>query len=124
MDKSFVYATDIEEQEGGYPEVIEFARGADLLIHDAQYLQDEYFSNSKPKKGWGHSTVELATDVARKAVSNGWRYFIMNRCTTTERCGRSSSMPRAFSRSVVDRARAARCLNCIAAAWADLCILP
>ena len=38
-NKSFVYATDIEQQEGGYPEVIEFARGADLLIHDAQYLQ-------------------------------------------------------------------------------------
>ena len=66
-DKSFVYATDIEEQEGGYPEVIEFARGADLLIHDAQYLHDEYVSRVKPRKGWGHSTVDLAAEVARKA---------------------------------------------------------
>ncbi len=65
--KSVVYATDIEEQEGGYPDVIEFARGADLLIHDAQYLQDEYVSTSKPKKGWGHSTIEMATAVAQKA---------------------------------------------------------
>ena len=67
QDKSFVYATDIEEQEGGYPDIIEFIRGADLLIHDAQYLHDEYVSRTKPRKGWGHSTVELAIDVAKKA---------------------------------------------------------
>ena len=66
-NKSFVYATDIEQQEGGYPELIEFMRGADLLIHDAQYLHDEYVSRVKPRKGWGHSTVDLATEVAKKA---------------------------------------------------------
>src|SRR5262245_56576211 len=56
--KSIVYATDIEQQPGGYPDVIEFARDADLLIHDAQYRHDEYFSAAKPKKGCGHSTIE------------------------------------------------------------------
>jgi phosphoribosyl 1,2-cyclic phosphodiesterase len=66
-DKSFVYATDIEQQEGGYPELIEFIRGTDLLIHDAQYLHEEYVSAVKPRKGWGHSTVDLATEVAKKA---------------------------------------------------------
>jgi ribonuclease BN (tRNA processing enzyme) len=66
--KSLVYATDIEEQDGGYPEVIDFARGADLLIHDGQYLSDEYFSRTKPRKGWGHSTIELAIEVAKKAA--------------------------------------------------------
>jgi ribonuclease BN (tRNA processing enzyme) len=66
-NKSFVFATDIEQQEGGYPEVIEFARGADLLIHDAQYLPDEYFSRAKPRQGWGHSTVDSAVEVAQKA---------------------------------------------------------
>ncbi len=65
--KSLVYATDIEQKEGGYPEIIEFARGADLLIHDAQYLKQEYYSDSKPKKGWGHSTIEMAAEVARRA---------------------------------------------------------
>ncbi len=65
--KSIIYATDIEQRDGGYPEVIEFARGADLLIHDAQYLHDEYFSTAKPKKGWGHSTIEMAAEVAREA---------------------------------------------------------
>jgi ribonuclease BN (tRNA processing enzyme) len=68
QNKSFVFATDIEQQEGGYPEIIEFARGADLLIHDAQYLQEEYFSRTKPRKGWGHSTIDMAVDVAQKAA--------------------------------------------------------
>jgi ribonuclease BN (tRNA processing enzyme) len=65
--KSLVYATDVEQRVGGYPEIIEFARGADLLIHDAQYRHDEYFSDLKPKKGWGHSTVEMAAEVATKS---------------------------------------------------------
>jgi phosphoribosyl 1,2-cyclic phosphodiesterase len=37
-----------------------FVRDADLLIHDAQYLEEEY----SEKVGWGHSTVEYAVDVA------------------------------------------------------------
>ncbi len=37
--------------------------GADLLIHDAQYLASEY----EDHVGWGHSTVEYVIDVARRA---------------------------------------------------------
>lgn len=66
-NKSFVYATDIEQRDGGYPEIIEFARGADLLVHDAQYLHEEYDALAKPRRGWGHSTVEMAVEVAKKA---------------------------------------------------------
>jgi phosphoribosyl 1,2-cyclic phosphodiesterase len=66
--KSVVYATDLEETPGGYPDVIEFARDADVLIHDAQYLESEYTSAANPRKGWGHSTVESATEVAKKAA--------------------------------------------------------
>jgi phosphoribosyl 1,2-cyclic phosphodiesterase len=65
--KSVVYATDIEQRENGYPDVIEFARGADLLIHDAQYLRGEYYSRTKSKRGWGHSTIQMAAAVAKKA---------------------------------------------------------
>ena len=65
--KSVVYATDLEEAPGGYPDVIEFARDTDVLIHDAQYLESEYASAANPRKGWGHSTVESATEVAKKA---------------------------------------------------------
>ncbi len=67
QNKSVVYATDIEQRRGGYPEVIQFVRGADLLIHDAQYLASEYVSRSQSRRGWGHSTVERAAEVAKKA---------------------------------------------------------
>jgi phosphoribosyl 1,2-cyclic phosphodiesterase len=66
-DKSIVYATDIEQKRHANPDIIDFIRGADLLIHDAQYLDAEYFSRSTPRKGWGHSTVQGATEIARKA---------------------------------------------------------
>jgi len=39
---------------------IAFIKGADLVIHDAQYTEEEYGG----RVGWGHSTVEYATDVA------------------------------------------------------------
>lgn len=43
--------------------VRENARGADVLMHDAQYTLEEY-----PKcRGWGHSTWEEAVAVARDA---------------------------------------------------------
>jgi phosphoribosyl 1,2-cyclic phosphodiesterase len=67
QQKSVVYATDLEETPDGYPDVIEFARDADVLIHDAQYLESEYTSAANPRTGWGHSTVESATEVAKKA---------------------------------------------------------
>jgi phosphoribosyl 1,2-cyclic phosphodiesterase len=37
------------------------AHGADLLLHDAQYTEEEYAS----KIGWGHSTVEAAVAFSR-----------------------------------------------------------
>jgi len=40
-----------------------FAAGADLLIHDAQYLASEY----PDRQGWGHSTVEYVVEVAHRA---------------------------------------------------------
>ena len=39
---------------------VEFLRGADLVVHDSQYTCEEY----RTKTGWGHSTIEYATDVA------------------------------------------------------------
>ncbi|MGE5303706.1 MAG: MBL fold metallo-hydrolase [Alphaproteobacteria bacterium] len=66
-DKSMVYATDVEENAEENPEMTEFFRGTDLLVHDAQYFDTEYFSRTNPRKGWGHSTVEQAARVAHKA---------------------------------------------------------
>jgi ribonuclease BN (tRNA processing enzyme) len=67
QNKSVVYATDIEQEDGGYPDVIDFVRGTDVLIHDAQYVGSEYFSQRNPRRGWGHSTFKMAVEVARKA---------------------------------------------------------
>jgi diguanylate cyclase (GGDEF)-like protein len=39
---------------------IEFMRDADLVIHDAQYSEEEY----QTKVGWGHSPVSYVMDVA------------------------------------------------------------
>jgi len=66
--KSVVYATDVEQKDGGYPDIIRFIRGADVLIHDAQYLNREYHSATSPRTGWGHSTVERAAEVAKKSA--------------------------------------------------------
>ena len=41
----------------------ELVRGADLLIHDAQYTQEEYAT----RVGWGHSTIGQAIDLAAQA---------------------------------------------------------
>jgi len=42
---------------------VAFLKGADLVVHDAQYTEEEYPN----RLGWGHSTVEYATEVAAAA---------------------------------------------------------
>ena len=42
---------------------IAFMKDADLVIHDAQYSEEEYLQ----RVGWGHSTVEYAVDVVMEA---------------------------------------------------------
>lgn len=63
--KRIVYATDVEGYVGGDRRLIKFAENADLLIHDVQYRTSEYTDGGK--QGWGHSTAEMAADVARAA---------------------------------------------------------
>jgi len=45
------------------PHVIELARDADLLIHDAQYTSDEFAERTT----WGHCTIGYALEVAIQA---------------------------------------------------------
>lgn len=61
--KVLVFCTDIEHGDGIDSDIVELARGADLLIHVAQYTPDE----PGRKKGWGHSRREQAIEVARRA---------------------------------------------------------
>jgi phosphoribosyl 1,2-cyclic phosphodiesterase len=43
--------------------LIEFIRGVDLLIEDAQYTPEEYAEH----RGWGHSSTDYVTDMAIEA---------------------------------------------------------
>lgn len=61
--KTIVIATDTEGFVGGDQRLIKFAQGADLLLHDAQYEPKEYGM----MQGFGHSTYEMACDIAEKA---------------------------------------------------------
>ena len=65
--RTVVYATDVEAPKGGYEDVVSFARGADVLIHDAQYTDAEYHGGHLNKAGWGHSTVRMAAEAAQAA---------------------------------------------------------
>jgi len=65
--RAVVYATDTEGYRGGDSRIVKFAQGADVLIHDAQYTNEEYTDVADPKQGFGHSTVDMACEVAEKA---------------------------------------------------------
>jgi len=62
-DKTVVYCTDIEHGDTIDERIIELAKDADILLHDAQYTPDEL----KEKKGWGHSSWDQAIEVAARA---------------------------------------------------------
>jgi phosphoribosyl 1,2-cyclic phosphodiesterase len=70
--KAIVYATDTEHYAGHIDEkLVRLARGADVLVYDAQYTPEEYAGTAGtgggPKKGWGHSTFEEGAKIARAA---------------------------------------------------------
>ncbi len=62
--RAIVYATDTEHCGGAVDEqLLALARGADVLIYDAQYTEAEYAG----KRGWGHSTAQEGARLARAA---------------------------------------------------------
>lgn len=68
--KSIVYATDTEGYIGTDRRLVNFARNADVLIHDAQYSDDHYFgclAGFPATQGYGHSTATMASHVAASA---------------------------------------------------------
>jgi phosphoribosyl 1,2-cyclic phosphodiesterase len=63
---TMVFLTDNElgaNHGSRVPEFLEFVKGCDLLIHDAQYLPEEF----PRRRGWGHSSYEEVMDLARQA---------------------------------------------------------
>jgi phosphoribosyl 1,2-cyclic phosphodiesterase len=60
---TLVVCTDLEHLNGIDQNIVILAKDADLLIHDGQYTANEY----KKFKGWGHSSLEQAVEVAIQA---------------------------------------------------------
>jgi ribonuclease BN (tRNA processing enzyme) len=65
---SFVYATDVElARDTMTSDVGRLFEGADAICLDAQYTPAEYEGKiGIPKKGWGHSTMVDAAQVAQQ----------------------------------------------------------
>ncbi len=74
-DKSVVYATDTECYNGGSKKLEIFAKDADLLIHDSQYTKEDYLSEVNTKQGYGHSTFDMAYDIAISANAKRLAFF-------------------------------------------------
>jgi phosphoribosyl 1,2-cyclic phosphodiesterase len=58
-----VYATDVEHTDRPAESLVDLARGADVLLHDAMYVDSEY----EQRRGWGHSTWGGALATAQAA---------------------------------------------------------
>jgi len=61
--KVIVICTDLEHGETVDPRIVDFAKGADLLVHEAQYTEKELVNH----RGWGHSSYDQALEVAKRA---------------------------------------------------------
>jgi phosphoribosyl 1,2-cyclic phosphodiesterase len=69
--RSFVYVSDNElaphdtyhSPRDWRDRLVDFIRGANVLVHDATYTKDEYADH----RGWGHSTYDEAVDLALDA---------------------------------------------------------
>ncbi len=63
-NKSFVYAPDVELRDDSVVEpFVEFCSGCDLLVCNAAFSQADF----ERSVGCGHSSLEVAADVARRA---------------------------------------------------------
>lgn len=62
------YITDTEHFSDRLDEnVLWLCRDADVMIYDATYTDEEYYSAKSSKVGWGHSTWQEAVKVAKAA---------------------------------------------------------
>jgi len=75
---SVVFIPDNELIGGEYPvpsdwmgRLVDFVTGADLLLHDAMFTDDEYSS----RVGWGHSTFSQAVELAERSQVKELQFF-------------------------------------------------
>lgn len=74
-DKVVVYATDKESYLGGDKKLTNFARGCNVLIHDAQYTTEDYMNSFSPKQGYGHSTFDMALECQKQTGAEKLVFF-------------------------------------------------
>ena len=87
--KSIVYATDLEHGDAHLDRVLrDYASGADALIYDAQYNDEEYAAH----RGWGHSTWHEAARVARDAGVGRLFLFHLDPAHTDARVAESEKL--------------------------------
>ncbi|MFN3198659.1 MAG: MBL fold metallo-hydrolase [Bradymonadia bacterium] len=74
---ALVYATDVEHGGRIEPELVAFCAGADLIVHDAQYTQQEYTGDDggPGRRGWGHSTWGEAVELGARAGAGAVALF-------------------------------------------------
>jgi phosphoribosyl 1,2-cyclic phosphodiesterase len=77
--RTFVFLTDNElryHHRGGlsFDDYVDFSKHADLLVHDAEYLPEEY----EHTRSWGHSTYLDALDLAMQAQVRQFGLFHHN----------------------------------------------
>jgi phosphoribosyl 1,2-cyclic phosphodiesterase len=66
--RSVFYCTDTEHYPDRLDEsVMALAEGADMMIYDAMYTDEEYHHPKTPKIGWGHSTWQEGVKIAKAA---------------------------------------------------------
>ncbi len=65
---SAAYITDTEHRSDGLDtNVLKLVRNTDVMIYDATYTDEEYYSEASSKVGWGHSTWQEAIKLAKAA---------------------------------------------------------
>ena len=75
---SVVFIPDNELVGGDYPtptdwmdRLVAFVSGADLLIHDTTFTEEEYLT----REGWGHSTFSQSFALAERAGVKQLQFF-------------------------------------------------
>jgi len=76
-----VFMSDVEYPDSGpTAEALALARDADFLIHDGMFSDEEYVAH----KGWGHSSVSRAVEVAERSGAKRLALFHHNTDATDD----------------------------------------
>ncbi len=82
--RAITYISDHQQPVGQpnhvAPEVLELAQGADVLIHDAQFTDEEFEAHPD----WGHCSIRYALEVAHQAKVRQLVLFHHDPCHTDE----------------------------------------